>query len=392
MRNLMSKKMQVGLLALPLSAGLMACEKSDRTFSLLDAASSFQQSATYEPRKVDILWVVDNSGSMQSSQQNLTDNFNSFINKFQEKESDFHMAVTGTDTWRAAYQAPGAYKDILLKMRQGPIANLGGGVWGYSPDSGVSIMNKLTSNLTNVFTTNAKLGINGSGDERAFSSMIDALNSGLNSGFRRPDAILSVIILSDEDDFSANTSTYVAGQFEDENDSHPAVLPVNAAPTSLYALYQDPRLFSVSSFKASLDSIAGVGNHSVNAITVTDSVGANGTITKTAEQCRYELNHPAGQPVAMGKRVGRRYNQLADMTGGAKFSLCEDFGTSLDIISESLIKLTSVFKLNREPLVSSIRVVVNGVDVPNNPSTGWTYNAADWSISFASSAVPSVVD
>jgi hypothetical protein len=377
MKNLIFSKAITGLVMIPVSFGLLACEKSNRTFSLLDAASSFNQSATYEPRKVDILWVVDNSGSMATSQQALTDNFSSFINKFQEKQSDFHMAVTGTDAWRAAYQAAGPGKDILLKMRRGPIVQ-NAGIWGYSPDSGVGndLMTKLTLNLTNVFTINAKQGINGSGDERAFASMVDFLSSSLNTGFRRPDAILSVIILSDEDDFSVNTSSYVAGLYDDENDSHPAVLPVDNNPTSLYQLYQDSRLYSVASFKASLDNLAGSGNYNVNAIAVKDTA------------CRYSLNHPASGGTFMGHRVGRRYMDIAAQTGGATYSLCDSFGTSLDLISDSLIKLTSVFKLGREPVVSSIKVIVNGIEVPNNPSTGWTYNSADWSISFASSAVP----
>lgn len=379
MKKAMLSKVQTSLLVIPMAMGLAACEKSDRTFSLLDAASSFDQSATYEPRKVDILWVIDNSGSMQTSQSNLTANFNSFINRFQEKESDFHMAVTGTDAWRAAYQANTQYKDILLKMRQGPLANISG-TWGYSPNSGVGVMDKLTGALTTVFTTNATQGINGSGDERAFSSMMDVLNYSGNNGFRRSDAILSVIILSDEDDFSANTSAFVAGQFEDENDSHPVVLPANATSTSLYQLYQDSRLFSVASYKSALDTYAGAGNYAVNAIAVKDT------------DCRYELNHPAGQPAAMGKRIGRRYIELANMTGGSTFSLCDDFGTSLDLISESLIKLTSVFKLNREPVVSTIQVFVNGTAVPNDPVNGWTYNATTWSVSFADAVVPSVGD
>lgn len=380
MKKAMLSKVQTSLLVIPMTMGLAACEKSDRTFSLLDAASSFDQSATYEPRKVDILWVIDNSGSMATSQQALTDNFNSFINRFQEKESDFHMAVTGTESWRAAYQANASYKDILLKMRRGPLAQISG-VWGYSPDSGVGIMDKMTGNLSTVFTTNAKQGISGSGDERAFSSMMDTLNYSGNNGFRRSDAVLAVIIVSDEDDFSGTTSDFFAGlYFEDENDSHPVTLPASADAWSLYQLYRDSRLHSVASYKTALDTYAGAGNYSVNAIAVKDT------------NCRYSLNHPSGQPAAMGKRIGRRYMELADMTGGQTFSLCDNFGTSLDLLSESIAKLTSVFKLNREPVISTIQVFVNGAAVPNDPVNGWTYNPANWSVSFADAVLPSVGD
>lgn len=368
-------------LCVSLAVSLLACEKSNRTFSLLDAASSFDQSAVYEPRKVDILWVVDNSGSMATSQQNLADNFNSFINRFQEKESDFHMAVTGTDAWRAQYSSNNDFKSIYLNMRRGPIVGNSSVGWSFSPDSGVSIMDKFTNNLTSVFINNAKLGIAGSGDERAFASMIDVLNHNGNASFRRPGALLAVIILSDEDDLSSNTSTFFAlSDYEDENDSHPVVLPVNTTPNSLYQLYQDPRLIPVSNYKTSLDSLVGAGNYTVNAIAVKDT------------DCRYELNHPAGQPASMGKRIGRRYMELTEMTGGQSYSLCDDFGVSLDLISESLIKLTSTFKLDRAPVPSTIQVFVNGSLVPNDPVNGWTYNAADMTVTFAAAAVPSEGD
>ena len=51
--------------------------------------------------KVDILWVVDNSGSMEDSQENLARNFNSFINRFVDENTDqlvdFQMAIITTD-------------------------------------------------------------------------------------------------------------------------------------------------------------------------------------------------------------------------------------------------------------------------------------------------------
>ena len=49
---------------------MSSCEKSGNSFSVLSGSSSFQQAATFEPRKLDVLFVIDNSGSMSSSQQN----------------------------------------------------------------------------------------------------------------------------------------------------------------------------------------------------------------------------------------------------------------------------------------------------------------------------------
>ncbi len=47
---------------------------------------------------IDILWVVDNSGSMKDEQQALADNFDQFIRHFVSKDIDFKMSIISTDT------------------------------------------------------------------------------------------------------------------------------------------------------------------------------------------------------------------------------------------------------------------------------------------------------
>ena len=49
--------------------------------------------------KVDILWVVDNSGSMEEEQDSLARNFDLFIEELLKKDIDFKMAVTTTDPY-----------------------------------------------------------------------------------------------------------------------------------------------------------------------------------------------------------------------------------------------------------------------------------------------------
>src|ERR1700679_482844 len=72
------------------------CGQKGSSFDLLATADSFKQAtATINP-KMDILWVVDNSGSMLPNQNNLTSNFSSFITSFNTNSNsfDFQMAVT----------------------------------------------------------------------------------------------------------------------------------------------------------------------------------------------------------------------------------------------------------------------------------------------------------
>ena len=61
---------------------LSSCEKGGSNFSLSSTSSKFEQSAVFVPRQLDVLFVVDNSGSMKTSQTNLAQNFPSFINYF----------------------------------------------------------------------------------------------------------------------------------------------------------------------------------------------------------------------------------------------------------------------------------------------------------------------
>ncbi len=349
---------------------LTACEKTDRTFSLLDAGSSFQQSGAYVPRKMDILWVIDNSGSMESSQNNLTASFQTFIEKFQQKNYDFHMAVTSTDAWRAFYQSNTTNKDMLRRARPGEL-NYTTNPLTYKTNSGFFIMDKLTPNLSSVFLTNATQKTTGTGDERAFASMKEFLDFTGNSDFRREDAILAVIIVSDEDDFSANTSSYVAGQYDDEVNADPLVLPSSNDPANIYNLYQDTRLNSVQSYKDYLDGLVGAGNHKVHIISVLD------------QACKASLN-----TTYQGRRIGRRYIELADLTGGVKTSLCDNFGDSLQRIQESIIQLSSTFSLGREPVVDTIKVLVDGVEIANDANNGWTYDASNWSVTFHGNSIP----
>ncbi len=369
--------------------GLTACEKTDRSFSLLDSGSTFQQAASYETRKIDVLWVIDNSGSMQSSQSNLTANFSAFIDEFQKKGYDFHMAVTGTDAWRGDVTGMNVNNaNILRRARPGQI-NFSS-PYTYATNSLVNIMTPATPNLSNVFVTNATQGISGSGDERAFQSMKAFLNHGANSDFRRADAFLAVIILSDEDDFSMAKSdgtpdTYplfgdydeesvVNGTYSNNPSYHPMVLtaPSPANPSDIYHLYNDSRLMPVSTIKSFMDSVlVSTDNYSVNTISILDGA------------CRANLNSSS-----IGRRIGRRYAQLADMTNGVKTSLCGNFGESLQLIAQSTIKLTAKFKLTREPDPASIKITVDGVVIPEDGSQGWTYNAADWSITFNGDSVP----
>lgn len=320
----------------------IGCEKSSRSFSILADDQVFQQSPTVIERKIDILWVVDNSGSMESSQANLASSFQSFITRFQSLNYDFHMAVTTSDAYRAEYNNN---TDLLL-LRDGS---------SVSGSSGVRVMKNDTPNLSSVFITNITQGINGSGDERAFQSLKNVLSYSENADFRRNDAFLAIIIVSDEDDFSATTSAFLNGNYNS----------IRLVPVDTYFNFLKDLTQSGLTEGSPL-------NFSVSAITIPD------------DACLAQLTTDEWP----GRSKGIRYLDLVAKSAGVTTSLCGNFGDALELISDSIIALTTVFHIEREPIPESIKVIVDGVSIPQDAATGWIYQASDKTIRFPGSFVP----
>ena len=336
---------QVVMMATVLAA-LTACSKGAGSFSILADGDDYKQEAVFVPKKIDVLWVVDNSGSMATSQANLASNFQSFINKFQAQGYDFHMAVTTSDAWLKQFSPN---NQTISKLRDGARLNTG---TAQNPvyvntHSGVFVMDQNTPNLANVFSTNVTQGTLGSGDERVFESFKQTLLdvTGVNANFRRPEAYLAIIIVSDEEDYSAPSAAFTE----------------NMATT-----------YPVQSYVDFLtDYTDGGANFSVNTISV-DSAACNNSLNTDGFQ----------------RKVSERLPALADLTGGVKASLCGNFGTALDLISNNIIELSAVFKLTREPVVETINITINGVKINVDPVNGYTYDPATLTITFHGTSVP----
>ena len=303
---------------------LSSCDKGGSSFSVLSDTNSYQQSSAFEvkPRKLDVLFVVDNSGSMSTSQNNLANNFSSFIDRFIDQGYDFKIAITTTDTYYGEqFLTEGCSICNVNQTQFRGVIDMAN--YDLKQQSGKDLL-KLD------FANFIKVGINGSGDERAFSSFKASLGSPLNLGFHRADAYLAVIIVSDEEDFSSDSFNFTT-----------------AHPVSMYNDY----LMSFTSGKPATD-------FSVSTISILDST------------CLAQLG--------AGRKIGTRYMQLADLTGGTKNSLCAPFDTTLDNISSTIEtqgQALAVFKLSKKPVVSSIRVIVDSALVPESETEGWVYEA-----------------
>jgi hypothetical protein len=137
--------------------------------------------------KVDVLWVVDNSCSMIEEQVKLTSNFAQFIEFFVDSGLDWHIGVTSTDTDSNAGQG----------RLQGT--------------AGYRFLDSNSPDPIGLFQQMASLGTNGAVDERGRRATKMALTdpqlSGYNAGFYREEASLNVIVISDENDYSASNPT-----------------------------------------------------------------------------------------------------------------------------------------------------------------------------------------
>lgn len=349
MKTLLTKFLDTTKFHLVLIAAVVSsCDKSGNSFSVLAGSSSFQQAATYVPRKLDVLFVIDNSGSMSSSQSNLANNFSSFIDRFISKGYDFKIAITTSDAYYGDqflnYSTPNnGFPCSLCNLNQ---ARFRSGVtptpvYVIASENYDLLIPAERNRLKSEFAANVQVGTTGSGDERVFSSFKAALSSPLNTGFRRPDAFLSIVIVSDEEDFSEGVG-----------------MP---SPTgwSLNESYTNPLLHPVDEYKKFLNGFtSGVSgkDYSVSTISVLDST------------CLAALGG--------GRKIGTRYMQLSQMTGGSQNSLCAAFDTSLDNISTTVAgQVTAIFRLDKKPVVSSIRVIIDGIVIPASISDGWSYDS-----------------
>lgn len=124
------------------------------------------------PPPVDILFIIDNSGSMADHQTNLSTNIDLFINAMGAAQMDYHIAVITSDN----------------------------GAFFGSP----KVITSTTTNGISRLRDNIKVGIGGEGVEIFFDYIDKALSasmlSGVNSGFYRQEALLAIMIVTDTDD------------------------------------------------------------------------------------------------------------------------------------------------------------------------------------------------
>lgn len=145
-------------------------------------------------QKVDILFIVDNSASMDSHQRNLSANMSLFTSGFMSNQMlDFHIG------------------SISSEPR----------IYGSAPCCGQlfgnpRVVSKSTHNVVQAIQRNVVLGTSGGGQEMFFyplkAALTEPLLSGHNAGFYRQGASLVVIFITDAEDQSTTAASGMSPQ------------------------------------------------------------------------------------------------------------------------------------------------------------------------------------
>ncbi|HVK61017.1 MAG TPA: VWA domain-containing protein [Bdellovibrionales bacterium] len=159
---------------------------SEQKFGLAPADQNFGQKVEYN-KNVDMLFVVDTSGSMKKHQDLLADQIDLLVKSFKDTGLSFQFAVTTMDMGSGGQKGKFLFKP------------------GTSP-----VLTSNTSNLSKILEDRLRVGDNATSSlERGLEAMKAALSAplattGLNSGFMRSPSLLVVVFLTNEEDVSAS--------------------------------------------------------------------------------------------------------------------------------------------------------------------------------------------
>lgn len=305
-----------------LTALLLGACKPESGISRVTQSDVFLQEPTNE---VDILWIVDNSNSMEDEQEAIAEKFQEFITNIEDANADFHLGVVSTDLDDPDQNGKLQGEPLFLTPAD-----------DYVP----------------LFQERIQLGIDGSQNEKGIDAALTALTepllSGYNQGFRRPGATLSIIYLSDENDCTDR-----------------GALNSYSGPEACYE-HSDQLVDVVDLIEEYKDLQTQSERIVVSAI-----VG------------------PEVDSGCDGSKPGWRYLSMAEAFGGIQASICEaNFARIMSDLSLEVTGLRTSFQLSKAAVEGTLEVVVEDTLVEENEIDGFTYDPDYWMVYFHGDAVP----
>jgi hypothetical protein len=303
-----------------LSVSLVGCA-SDNTLFRQTQLDTFEQVPNDE---VDILFVVDDSNSMQEEQEALAEGFVGFMSQLEDANSKFHLGVVSTS---ADDGAPGAGR--LL---------------------GNPAVLDVRDDYLSLFRQRVQVGTEGSDKEKGLWAAELALSpellAGPNAGFLRPEANLLVTFVTDEEDCSDDG----------------ALDGMESA-----ACYGQPDL--LTPIDQTRDALVAAKGGNADLVRIGAIVGPTGD-----ERC--QTAYP-----------GARYARLAVETGGMIGDICAgDWSDMLYALGLEAVGVRTSFELTYEPVPGTVLVRVDDVEVPEDGGDGYSYGGR--MVTFHGDAVP----
>lgn len=261
--------------------------------------------------KTDILVISDNSGSMRVEQGQMGARIGSFLNQI--TQLDWRIGIITTDMNGNGPTQGGNLLDF--------VTSVGG------PSTGLKYITPSTPSSGSLFNSTVQRTETGYGDERAIYAAISALEKSAQTGFIRPEAHLSVVILSDEDERSNGGN--IAGR------------PLEAGKDFPQDLINKSK-----------------------ALWPNKSLTVHGIVIKPGDTvCHRDQTVTGG---GANGNYGNVYADLVNRTGGELGSVCEyDYGSQLSRMGQVTGATLQSHNIRCTPMEGSVRVTT---------STGSTYD------------------
>jgi hypothetical protein len=175
--------------------------------------------ATQRCTQMDILFVIDDSGSMAEEQTNLASNFPAFagiLNDYLVEGTlplDYRVAITTTGVTASYVQVIPGIPQFGIPEQRIPGSQQGDdGAFRQRCNMSRTWLERTDNDMVQTFACAANVGTNGPGLEMPLYASELALSAriadGRNAGFLRDDALLAVVYLTDEDDCSHRSSNF----------------------------------------------------------------------------------------------------------------------------------------------------------------------------------------
>lgn len=210
-----------------MSLGLLFAGCPDREVSKVDPdpqAIEEKRIPINVKRELDLLFVIDSSGSMAGEQASLAQDFPAFMTILKNIDGglpDLHMAVVTPDmgaplSAQAISGCGGNGDNGAFQLGSSGCSQVNGQFLS-DVANGASRTTNYTGELEDAFACMAQVGVTGCGLEAHLNAARAAIENNTASGFLRDTAFLAVVFIADEDDCSVDNGAFYSGDLSTFN-------------------------------------------------------------------------------------------------------------------------------------------------------------------------------